>query len=305
MSRRLRFVPSGYLVEVTCRTVQGNHLLHPSPALTETTIGVLARAARLYPVAVHGFAFLANHLHLLLTVENAQRLASFMNYLNSNLAREASLLAGWCDRFWARRYQAIVVTAEASAQVARLRYLLANGTKEGLVSSPLDWPGAHCARALVEGRPLRGIWRNRTREYRLRRRAAAVDPSEFLEEEILHLEPLPCWCDCSPAEYRARIRRLIREIERTARAENAALGRSPLDGSALLARAPFRGIHRLDKRPAPLVHAATRAARHAFLRAYSLFLEAFRSAAIRLRAGALDVVFPDGSFPPPLPFRAG
>ena len=99
MSRRLRFVPSGYLVEVTCRTVQGNHLLHPSPALTETTIGVLARAARLYPVAVHGFVFLANHLHLLLTVESAQRLASFMNYLNSTLAREASLLAGWCDRF--------------------------------------------------------------------------------------------------------------------------------------------------------------------------------------------------------------
>ena len=40
---------------------------------------------------LHAFAFLSNHFHLLLTVSDSQRLASFMNYLNSNLAREAGI----------------------------------------------------------------------------------------------------------------------------------------------------------------------------------------------------------------------
>ena len=87
MARRLRFIPPGSLVEVTCRTVQGRLLLRPSPLLRDLTLGVLARAARFYPVEIHAFAFLSNHYHLLLTASSAQRLAGFMNCLNSNLAR--------------------------------------------------------------------------------------------------------------------------------------------------------------------------------------------------------------------------
>ena len=43
--------------------------------------------------------------------------------------------------------------------MSRLAYLLAHGVKEGLVASPYDWPGVHCARALVEGKPVSGRWR--------------------------------------------------------------------------------------------------------------------------------------------------
>jgi REP element-mobilizing transposase RayT len=68
MARRLRFIPPGSLVEVTCRTMQGRLLLRPSPALRELTLGVLARAARLYPAEVDAFAPLSDHYHLLLTV---------------------------------------------------------------------------------------------------------------------------------------------------------------------------------------------------------------------------------------------
>jgi len=140
MPRRLRFVPPGSLVEVTCRTVQGRLLLRPSPILRDLTLGVLARAARLYPVEIHAFAFLSNHYHLLMTVPDAERLARFMNYLNSNLAREAGRLIRWREKFWGRRYQAILVSDEDAAQIERLRYVLSHGAKEGLVASPLDWP---------------------------------------------------------------------------------------------------------------------------------------------------------------------
>ncbi|MFL6260879.1 MAG: hypothetical protein ACJ76Y_14315 [Thermoanaerobaculia bacterium] len=38
------------------------------------------------------------------------------------------------------------------------------------------------------------------------------------------------------------------------------------------------------------------------LDAYALFVAAYRAAAEKLRAGIRDVVFPQGSFPPPMPF---
>ncbi|MEO8198506.1 MAG: hypothetical protein ABI689_17470, partial [Thermoanaerobaculia bacterium] len=78
MPRRLRYVPlGGALVEISCRTVQGRLLLRPSPSLNEAALGVLARAARLWEVAVHAFAFLSNHYHLLVWVADTAQLAAF------------------------------------------------------------------------------------------------------------------------------------------------------------------------------------------------------------------------------------
>ena len=122
MARRLRYVPpSGGLVEVTCRTIQGRSLLRPSAILTELIIGVLARAARLAGVAIHAYGFLSNHYHLLVSVRDAKQLATFMNYFNSNLAREAGRMVRWREKFWGRRYQAILVSDEEEAQGSRLR----------------------------------------------------------------------------------------------------------------------------------------------------------------------------------------
>ena len=163
MPRRIRFIPKGgALVEVTTRTIQGRFLLKPSPELRRIVIGILARAVDLYPVKIHAFTFLSNHYHLLISVEDALRLSQFMNYVNSNLAREAGRLNNWRDRFWARRYQAIPVSDEEKAQIDRLHYMLLQGCKEGLVRKPEEWPGANCVRALMSGAPLRGLWFNRS-----------------------------------------------------------------------------------------------------------------------------------------------
>ena len=305
MPRRLRYIPPGSLVEVTCRTLQGRLLLRPSPLLTELTLGVLARAARLYPVDLHGFVFLSNHFHLLLTVACAQRLAAFMNYLNSNLAREAGRLIRWRERFWGRRYQAILVAAEEEAQIDRLRYLLAHGAKEGLVASPLDWPGAHCARFLVDGTPVVGRWHDRTLECRARRSSLTFDLHAFVEDEVLHLSPIPCWSRSDPLEYRSRIRSLIRHIESSARPEAGGRSASPLGRKALVRQDPRFEPVRLKRSPAPLVHATRAAARSSLRRAYAAFLEAYRRAARSLRDGRLDAAFPPWSFPPALPFRTG
>jgi REP element-mobilizing transposase RayT len=304
MPRRLRYVPpGGALVEITCRTVQGRLLLRPSPILRDTTLGVLARAARRSAVEVHAYAFLSNHYHLLVSVHDARQLSAFMTYLNSNLAREAGRLVRWREKFWGRRYQAIPVSAEAEAQVERLSYILAHGVKEGLVASPFDWPGAHCARALVDGAVVSGHWHDRTLEHQARRKSLPLDPNTFVEREELTLAPLPCWRSLEPLSYRDRVRRLVEAIEEVARRKRETTGKSPLGRDGVCRQNPHLEPNRLKKGPAPLVHAADPRMRRALRRAYFRFLDAYRSSALRLRSGALDVEFPVGSFPPALPFR--
>ena len=233
MARRLRYIPpGGALVEITCRTIQGRLLLRPSTGLNDVTLGVLARAARLASLLIHAYAFLSNHYHLLVTVADAQQLAEFMNYLNSNLAREAGRLVRWREKFWGRRYQAVLVSEEEAAQVGRLSYVLAHGVKEGLVASPLDWPGVHCARALTEGTIVSGHWHDRTLKSKARRKGLPLDPQAFVECEELSLAPLPCWKSLPPDEYRARVQELIAEIEATALVRQEETGKPPLEAAS-------------------------------------------------------------------------
>jgi len=307
MSRRLRFLPPNSLVEVTTRTLQGRLLLQPNRRIAELCRGVLARAVRCYPVDIHAFVFLGNHYHLLLSVADSQRLAAFMNYLNSNLAREVGRAVGWRERFWGRRYQAIPVSGEEPAQVERLLYLLRHGCKESLVRRPGDWPGATSIQSLLTGKPISGPWIDRSLEYELARRRRPFDPLACLSRESFELAPLPCWRHLPPDACRARVTRLIREIERETARRLKQSGRTVLGAERAARQNPHRALTRqLKKRAAPLIHAASQQARRAFRDAYRQFVHAFRSASQRFRsAQGLQErfeLFPLRSFPPPGPF---
>lgn len=305
MARRLRFIPEGgALVEVTCRTIQGRYLLRPSRQLRSIVIGVLARAQRLYSVELHAFVFLSNHYHLLMSVEDAEQMARFMNYLNSNLAREVGRLHHWREKFWGRRYQAILVSDEEAAQMNRLRYLLSHGCKEGLVSRPEEWPGAHCVRALVEGQGLEGLWIDRTRKCTSRMRGKRGRRSSFTSVESIHLRPLPCWAHLSTDDIRMRIKSIMDEIEKATAEVHAQEGSEPLGVHAVLKQHPHDRPDRLKKTSAPLFHAETRRVRKELMAAYSWFVAAYREAAKRLADGNRNTKFPAGSFPSRLPFES-
>jgi REP element-mobilizing transposase RayT len=127
MGRCIRFIPEGHLVETTLRTIHGRLLLKPTPAITRIVSGIIARAQRLSGMEVHMVVVMSNHLHCILSPRNAKQLADFMRDVGSNVAREVGKLVGWPEKFWGRRYRAIVVSNEDEAQIARLRYLLAQG----------------------------------------------------------------------------------------------------------------------------------------------------------------------------------
>jgi len=286
------------LVEVTCRTIQGRFLLKPTPELRSLVLGVLGRSLRLYPVRLHAFVFLSNHYHMLLSVDDALQLAQFMNYLNSNVAREAGRLHHWTEKFWGRRYQAIVISEEESAQMDRLRYLLSHGCKEGLVARPRDWPGAQCVEALVRGRPLEGLWFDRTREYAARVRGEEFRRMEYATTEEVKLEPLPCWQHLSNPDYRGAIRGVIQQIEVETGTRHTRDGSQPLGIKAVLAQHPHDRPRQLKKSWAPAFHAASKAARQELVEAYGWFLGAYRMAAASMSQGSSPAGFPEGSFPP-------
>jgi hypothetical protein len=191
----------------------------------------------------------------LLDVDNALQLARFMGYVNSKIAREISRLHGWTDKVWSRRYQAIVVSGEDGAQIARLKYLLANGVKEGLVARPQDWPGVHVARALIQGEDLTGTWFDRTQEYAARNRGETFDRLRYASVETLHLSPLPCWKHLPEDVWRARALDLIHEIEEEAAARKSTTGSQPLGTAAILGQHPHDRPRHSKRSPAPLFHA--------------------------------------------------
>ena len=290
-------------------------LLLPTEELNRIVLGVLGRALSMYDVALHGFAFMSNHFRLLVTPANAQQLAEFVGYLKSQISRKAGELYDWKGTLWDERYTAITVLDEP-AQVYKMRYILAHGAMEGLVVSPLQWPGVHCAGSLVRGDELVGIWLDRTALYeatrRARRKGETVDENDYKIEYPIHLTVLPCWDNLSTKEYQRRCMEMVAEIEREAKAENQRLSRDVMDIHELLELNPHdippkpnRAGMKSEESARPMVHASTKRARKAFLAGYYRFVEKFRKASKRLRNGERNVEFPLYSFPPRLPFVGG
>jgi hypothetical protein len=237
--------------------------------------------------------------------ENAQRLARFVGYFNSNLAREVSRLTGWTGKIWERRYQAILISGEEEAQAGRFRYVLSHGVKENLVARLREWPGLHCVRQIADGEPLSGHWYDRTQEYLARRKGEDADPLRHATPEMVTFSPLPCWKHLPPETYRERVARLTQEIEEDAATARKRTGTEPLGVAAILAQDPVSRPDQIKKSPAPFFHAASKAMRHYFYEGFAWFVAAYRTAAERLQRGDPNPYFPRGSFPPAMPFVGG
>ncbi len=303
MSRPTRQVsPGGSYFEITTRTLQNRFLIPTGEQFRSIAIGIIARAKELYPVELYAFCGLRTHIHMLIGVTDVDRLASFVGYIKSNMAREAGRIVDWKEKFWGPRYSAIKVSGEEAILVDRLRYIVSHGVKENLVLRCRQWPGLQCIDALTEGKPLEGIWQDRSLEYEANRRGKEVDPDTFIEPYTLELDPLPCWRHLPKEEIRWRITEMVDEIDAEAARQVVLNGRAPLGVEAIRKQHPHDRAESPNKSPAPAVHAASKAVRTQMIAAYRLFVEAYREAAARLRAGELTVEFPPGCFPPARPY---
>jgi len=278
-------------------------LLPATPYFTKIVVGILARAQEKYPVKIHFGSMLANHYHLILTPDDREQLADFMEYVNGNLAREVlTLVEDWDEKCWGDRYHPIPITDEPEALEARLRYAISNGVKENLVERVADWEGFHCAQALLDSKPLHGIWIDRSKLYEAERRGKTLERDEYVKNYFLKLEPLPCWKHLTTAQRRRKVAEMIAEAEAEAAALRRASGTQVLGMAAVQAQDPLDRPERFKKTRRPLLHAASKVERESYLIVRSVFVETYHEASAELLRGRRDVVFPCWSFPPGLPF---
>src|SRR5258706_14735874 len=191
MPRAPRFIQPKTVFEVTMRTDGARLYLQPSPAMNARILATLGRALALYPVELHAFAFMSNHWHALITPRDAAALAAFLRYVHSNVAKAAQEINGIIGAVWQRRRAEVIPVLGADAESDRLRYILAQGTKEHLVSSPYEWPGVTCARAMAGREVLVGDWVDRAVLRSIRRTGRSASVNEYRIQYPIELTPLP------------------------------------------------------------------------------------------------------------------
>ena len=285
------------VVEITARTAQEQFLLRPDPEASGIIAGVLARAANRYGVALYGHTVPSNHFHVLIGVRSARQMKQFMNYFMGNCARKINILRKRSGPFWHRRYTHIEVAPDEESLVARLDYLLQHGVKEGLVRSPLDWPGLHCAHQLASSDwTVRGHWDDLTKKFRLEQAGKTVQDAEIRTEETVELQPLPCWED-KPREW---IVQWVRE--RIAQIVEMFADKKPVGANRVVSQ-PWSTSPRRSKRTyATQFHCKDPTMRHEWRLLYRQFVRAFRLAAGALAVAGDEFGFPAGAFPPAAEF---
>ena len=231
-------------------------------------------------------------------------MADFMRYFTQKLSKEVGLLRHWTDSVFPRRYRHVEVSEKASADLARLRFILSSSCKENLVLSPRDWPGVSSTEALITGEPMKGIWVNRTELGKARRRGKKVSEKDFTEEHELTLEPVPSLAHLSPEAYRKVVLGLVREIEEETLARHRVDGTAPIGVQAVLSQDPEYRQMVPPKSPRSWVHALSHEERQRVRAALLWLVAAYRAAADRFRKGEYHVEFPAGTFPPTRPFVA-
>ncbi len=314
MPRDPRYLPPGWSVEVTTRTICGFYLLPATTYFARVMVGILARPQEKYPVRIHATIAASNHYHLILTPADADELANFMEFVNGNLAREAGRLSDWHGPLWSDRYHHVPISPEPEALIERLRYVLSNTIKENLVASISEWEGLHCAEALIDGKPMSGTWYDRAIEYEANRQAERkaarqgtaverVERGAFMTHYELKLAPLPCWQNLPPAEIRKRVAKMVAEIEATAAKLREELDTEPVGMDHIRHQNPLERPIKFKPSPKPRCHVASKEMRKRFRQALRAFVDLFREAAAKLKLGNVAAaLFPKGCFRPSLGF---
>ena len=285
------------------KCIQGRYLLRAGPDFNARFIGVVAKAQELCGVTIHGFVAMSSHWHCLATYDDPQQMAMFHCYLGTNVSKEAGKLHNWPDSIFTRRYGHVELSGEAAMDRARLKYLLSQGCKEGLVASPLDWPGPSSTWSLVSGEPLMGEWVDWTAFAKAVEEGEDVAEDDFIDRLEVKLSPVQSMTHVSAEDYRRFILEIVQEVEGETAAMHRAAGTSPLGADWVLSQDPhYRPVKEPERRPRPWCHALDPEIRKAIKEALLFIALKYREAADRLKGGDRQARFPVFTFPPGLPF---
>lgn len=280
MAHRLRWYLTGVVYEVTIRTLGGAFWLRPDAACRAIIEGVFGKALKLYEgVFLHSYDAQSNHLHYLISAARPELIPYFLDYVHSNIARQINELRGREGVFWSRRGSVIAVV-DGPAQIDRLRYILAQGPKAGLVASPADWPGASSTAALLGDMQVKARYTSLDARRRNSLRPAPRSAAELEQDVAFTLSPLPVWAHLDADALRSRHEALVADIV----AEHA--GARFMGAKRLASQDPNACPASFHRSNAPRCHASSRSIRKRFLAAYDTFRSLYKAASERFRDSA-------------------
>jgi putative transposase len=279
-----RQILPGITYLVTRRCAHREFLLRPSKTASDVFLYLLAVAAHRFGVDIHAYCVLSNHFHLVVTDRDA-RLPAFHQFLDALLARAMNAALGRTEAFWAPNSYSAVALATAEDTVDKIAYVLANPVAAGLVRSGRLWPGPWSAPERIGGEKEKHV---------VRRPDHFFDPKGSLPETVTLELVVPPGFD-SAAAFRDRLDAALAAREEQAVADRR--GRFIGAARVLAQRTtgkpgsaePLRTLN-------PRVAARDKWKRVEVLGRLVEFLRAYRAAWIARRDGAMDVVFPCGTY---------
>jgi len=137
MARQARIVIPGQAMHVLVRGNNRETLFH-TPADYLTYLDWLRTAAAQFSVAVHAYALMPNHVHLLLSPKEPQSLAKLMQSLGRRYAQFFNQKHGRTGTIWEGRYRSSIIDPDYLLRCQR--YIELNPVRSGLESRPADWP---------------------------------------------------------------------------------------------------------------------------------------------------------------------
>ena len=127
------------LVEVCFRTEEGLPFV-ATPYIKAIMQSIIATAQTMYPTTICHFVLMANHMHLILVVQDPEDFVAFIGYIKRESAHAINRLLGrkkrtvWCDRYDDPK----ILDPDKAMQ--RIVYLYSNPQKANLVSTIDEYP---------------------------------------------------------------------------------------------------------------------------------------------------------------------
>lgn len=292
-----RCVVPGRTYLVTRRCIDRRYLITPSAIVDLILIYCLAVAALRFGIEVHGFVFLSNHHHIVLT-DHYGKLPRFSHWFHSIVARFLNAHYGRLECFWAPGSYSAVHLVDADDVLDKLAYVLANPVAAGLVDTGTSWPGviSH-PRDLLEGGAV----------YAAKRPKFFFSPRTKLPAEAVL--KITCPPDLADLPHEVVVQELTerREVkELAARERMEELGIPFLGRKAILAQSPLDRPRRREPRfrLSPNIACRDRWKRVERLQELNSFRVEYRECYLRIRNGDRSVVFPEGTWGPVMLYGA-
>ena len=307
--RHARVHFDGVPYHIISKTLRGEFLLVPKKHTASLTAGVVAKAQANWPgVRLYGYAFMSNHFHLMVSGESAE-ISAFVGFIKREISRRLGQKYNLSGALWHSRFLSTALPTPESQEQC-LAYILSQGVKENLVEHPSQWPGLHCAKALLNGAVDEGGWFNGTGYGEAKRnqersvRRGAVRKSEFYQTLLIELTPIGAWSHFDKPTQQQRAEELVGEIVAEAAAKRkeegiGVVGRKKVIRMSISKRVPpptppwWQERRRQITAWAKMSDALTQE----YLRLYWGFQEAFRAASDCLKA-LEEPSFPEGCWLP-------